>query len=134
MNKTAKYAMATLLVSAVGFTALSASADWCKRGKCARSGQEGAPQSMMMYKGKQGKFADRNLDLTADEAKTLVEAKLIMHGNDRLKAGQVIEKDSDTFLVDIVTVDNSLVRQLEVDRDKGLPRGPRGLFGQNVPN
>ncbi|MCG8069205.1 MAG: hypothetical protein JAY84_15225, partial [Candidatus Thiodiazotropha taylori] len=55
--------------------------------------------------------------------KTLVSARLIMRGNDRLKVGQVTEKDDDTYLLDIVTVDNSLVRQIEVDRDNGLPRG-----------
>jgi hypothetical protein len=49
-----------------------------------------------------------------------------MRGNDRLKVGQVAEKDKDTYVVDIVTVDDSLVRQVEVDRDNGLPRGPMG--------
>jgi hypothetical protein len=62
--------------------------------------------------------------LTAEQAKTLVAARLIMHGNVRLKAGQVTTNDEENYLVDIVTIDNSLVSQVEVDRNKGLPRGP----------
>ena len=76
----------------------------------------------MMIK-KQGRFSGADLDLNIEQAKTLVQARLIMRGNDRLKVGKVTKKDDDTFLVDIVTVDDSLVRQVEVDRENGLPRG-----------
>lgn len=67
------------------------------------------------------KHRQRDLDLTADQVKTLVSAKLIMRGNDRLQVGQVTQKDENTYLVDIVTVDNSLVRQIEIDRNTGRP-------------
>lgn len=127
MNKTAKYAVISIVVAAAGFTAVGASAGWNEyRGHCDRFEKRGGPNVMMQRMGKPGRMADRDLNLTADQAKTLVEARLIMRGNDRLKAGKVTEKDQQTYLVDIVTVDDSLVRQVEVDRDNGLPRGPMG--------
>lgn len=127
MNRIAKYTAISIVVAATGFTALAATAGWGDhRGNCERGDFRGGPSMMMKHMGKQGRFADRDLNLTAEEAKTLVEARLIMKGNDRLKVGQVTESDQETYLVDIVTVDNSLVRQIEVDRDNGLPRGPFG--------
>ena len=71
-------------------------------------------------------FSDRDLNLTVEQARTLMQARLIMRGNDRLKVGQVTEKDDKTLLVDIVTVDDSLVRQVEISQDSGFPRGPMG--------
>ncbi len=127
MNKIAKYTIISVVVAAAGLTAVGASADRGEfRGDCNPAERHGGPSKMMKQMGKQGRFVDRDLDLTADEAKTLVGALLIMRGNDRLKVGQVSEKDQDTYLVDIVTVDDSLVRQVEVDRDNGLPRGHFG--------
>ncbi len=127
MNKIAKYTAVSAIVAATGFTALTATAGWGNhRGNCERAEFRGGPSMMMKQMGKRGRFADRELNLTAAEAKTLVEARLIMKGNDRLKVGQVTEGDQKTYLVDIVTVDNSLVRQVEVDRNNGLPRGPFG--------
>ncbi len=124
MKKFAKTTVAAIVV-AVSLTAIGAQADWgSKRGKCESGDYRGGP-AMMHHKGK-GRFADRELDLTTEEARTLVQARLIMRGNDRLKVGQVVEQDEDTYLVDIVTVDNSLVRQIEIDRDNGFPRGPMG--------
>ncbi len=70
---------------------------------------------------------DRKLDLSADEVKTLIEARMIMHGNDRLKVGKVSQKDDQTYVVDIVTIDDSLVRQIEVDRNNGLRHGMNRL-------
>jgi len=122
MKKIVKISAISLVIIAVGATAVNASARWGEN--CERGGMHGGQAKMMKHMGKHGRYADRDLDLNAEEAKTLVEAKLIMRGNDRLKVGQVVEKDEDVFLIDIVTVDNSLVRQIEVDRDKGLPRGP----------
>ena len=81
---------------------------------------------MMKHLGQQDRSARRQLDLTADQAKILVQARLIMRGNDRLKVGQVAQQDAHTFLVNIVTVDDSLVRQVEIDRDSGFRRGPFG--------
>ena len=68
----------------------------------------------------------RDLNLTVDEARKLAEARLIMLGNDRLKVGPVKEKDADTIAVDIVTVDNALVMQREIDRHSGRSRMIRG--------
>ncbi len=122
MNKIAKISVISLVIAAAGATAVNAS--WNEnRGKCDRDGMRGKSGMMMNQKSKQGQFAVKDLNLTAEKAKTLVQARLIMRGNDRLKVGQVTEKDKDTYLVDIVTVDDSLVRQIEVDRDQGLPRG-----------
>ncbi len=127
MNKIAKYTLITVVVAAAGLTAVGANADRSEhRRHCDRAEQRGGPDAMMQQKGQGSRGAYRDLDLTADEAKTLVEARLIMDGNDRLKTGQVAEKDQGTYLVDIVTLDNSLVRQVEVDRDDGLPRGSFG--------
>lgn len=129
MKKFAKYTIVAVVVATAGLTAVGASAGW--RGhfgdfdRCDRSEQRGGP-GMMKNMQKPGRMIDRNLDLTADEARTLVAARLIMRDNDRLKVGQVAEKDENTYLVDVVTVDDSLVRQVEVDRDNGLPRGRFG--------
>ena len=124
MNKIAKITGVTL-ISVAGLAAIGATAGWGDgRGYCEPGEGRGGPAMMMKHMGKHGRFADRDLDLTADEAKTLVEARLIMRGNDRLKVGQVTQKDDDTYLVDVTTVDDSLVRQVEVDRDSGFPRGP----------
>ncbi|MGE4064993.1 MAG: hypothetical protein AB7E79_16635 [Rhodospirillaceae bacterium] len=62
---------------------------------------------------------NRDLDLSADDVKKLAEAALVLQGNDRLKVGKVTEKDADTFAVDIVTRDNSLVVTREVNKHSG---------------
>jgi hypothetical protein len=124
MNKGLKITIISAVVATSGLFALASSADagWGgQRGDCYRSGMNGAP-GMMQRRAQAGPAMNRNLDLTAEEAKTLVAARLIMRGNDRLKVGQVTEKDQNSYLVDIVTVDNSLVRQMVVDRNNGLPR------------
>jgi hypothetical protein len=127
MNKIAKFTAISVVAAATGLAAVNANAGRYDDGRyCDRAEQRGGPDAMTKHKGQRGPVADRDLDLTAEEAKTLVEARLIMDGNDRLKTGQVAEKDQETYLVDIVTVDNSLVRQVEVDRDNGLPRGSFG--------
>jgi len=74
------------------------------------------------HKGKM--HSDRDLELTAEEAKTLVSARLIQRGNDRLKVGQVKEGDDGTWLVDVVTVDNSLVRTVTLSSKTGHPVRP----------
>lgn len=110
MNKLVKTSAISLVAIGIAATTLSASASWgehreyCKRGHYER-------------------FSSRNLNLTAEEAKTLVKARLIIKGNERLKTGQVSAKDDNTYLVEIVTVDGSLVKQVEVNRNSGLPHG-----------
>ena len=42
-----------------------------------------------------------------------------MNGNPNLKVGAVKEKDKDTYTVDIVAANNSLVVQRDVDKHTG---------------
>lgn len=65
---------------------------------------------------------DRDLNLTKDQARTLAEAALIAVGNPRLKVGEIREKDTDTYEVDIVAADKTVVFQREIDRHTGLPK------------
>lgn len=62
---------------------------------------------------------NRDLDLTVEQARTLAESRLILAGNDRLKVGSVEAIDDDTIIVEILTVDDSLVVRREIDRDTG---------------
>ena len=66
--------------------------------------------------------SNRDLDLTVEQARTLAESRLILAGNDRLKVGSVEAIDEDTIVVEIVTVDDSLVVRREIDRDTGRQR------------
>ena len=59
------------------------------------------------------------LNLTTDEVKSRVERWLAWQGNQRLKLGDVKEKDADTITADVVTKDNSLVQRFVVDRHTG---------------
>lgn len=56
-------------------------------------------------------------DVTAD-----LERWLAWMGNSRLKLGSVKERDANTIVVDIVTLDGSLVQRFEVDRNTGVYR------------
>ncbi len=58
-------------------------------------------------------------DLTADDVRHFFEHRLEMHGNKRLKVGEVKEADDDKIVASITTVDGSLVQRLEVDRHTG---------------
>ena len=64
-----------------------------------------------------GAVADKQL--TAEDGKAILNGMIAMRGNKRLKAGDVKEKDADTLTADIVTVDNSLVQRLEMNRHTG---------------
>ena len=61
-------------------------------------------------------------DLTADDVRHFLDHRLEMHGNKRLKVGEVREADDDKVVADITTVDGSLVQRLEVDRHTGTMR------------
>ncbi len=61
------------------------------------------------------------LSLTAAQARDLVEARLILHGNDRLRVGSV-ETAADGFVATVETVDGSLVRTLRIDPATGALR------------
>jgi hypothetical protein len=57
--------------------------------------------------------------LSVDDVTKILERRLAWHGNERLKLGAVDEKDYRTVTVEIMTVDDSLVQRLEVDRRTG---------------
>lgn len=57
--------------------------------------------------------------LTIDDVRTQMEQHLKWRGNDRLKVGTVSEKDDKTIVAEIVTVDDSLVRKIEIDKTTG---------------
>ncbi len=69
-------------------------------------------------------WGDAGIDrqLGAAEVRDIIEGRLAMRGNKRLKVGDVAEKDADTVTAEIVTVDGSLVQVVEVDRHTGRPR------------
>ncbi len=55
-------------------------------------------------------------EFNADQIRTLVEARLIMKGNDNLKVGK-ISSSRTGFTVAIVTVDDSLVEELKLAKN-----------------
>lgn len=67
-----------------------------------------------------GMAGDR--DLSADQVKDILEGQLAWLGNKRLKVGKVEKKDDDSYLAEIVTVDDSLVQTLAIDRKTGAMR------------
>lgn len=60
-----------------------------------------------------------NRDLSADDVRNIVEAQLVWRGNKRLKVGKVEASDDGTYLAEILTVDDSLVEQIIVDKNTG---------------
>ena len=63
--------------------------------------------------------------LSIDDARKAVEQRLTWMGNDRLKVGKVEAKGETAYTAEIVTVDNSLVHTLEIDRKTGFMRPVR---------
>jgi uncharacterized membrane protein len=59
-------------------------------------------------------------ELTVDQVRTDLERWLVNIGNPRLKIGNVSEKDSRTITAEIVTVDNSLIEKIDIDRRTGI--------------
>jgi len=59
------------------------------------------------------------LDLSVDDVRKIIEGRMVMHGNDRLKVGNVEVIDDKTITAEIVTVDDSLVMKMEFDRKTG---------------
>jgi len=57
--------------------------------------------------------------LTIDDVRANLEQRLQWRGNDRLKVGTVVDKDDTTITAEIVTVDDSLVRKVEIDKTTG---------------
>lgn len=69
------------------------------------------------------KRPSKNTDrqLTAEQVKTLMSARLIRRGNERLKVGTVTAGENDTYTVEIMTVDDSLVKNLTMSAKTGRP-------------
>ncbi|MBT4934184.1 MAG: hypothetical protein HOL66_08615 [Rhodospirillaceae bacterium] len=78
-------------------------------------GSGNAPCGQMQQSG-----VDR--DLGVDDVKEIVESRLKMHGNDRLKVGKVEAQGEDAIVVEIVTVDDSLVHKIQFDTRTGAHR------------
>jgi hypothetical protein len=57
--------------------------------------------------------------ITVERARAMIEGALTWHGNPRLKLGTVEEQDEDTIIAEILTVDESLVQRLAMDRTTG---------------
>ncbi len=82
---------------------------------------QGMHGMMMGYRGHMGMGSGlAEKDLTADAVKKIIEGRLAWNGRDRLKVGTVTKKDDDTYVVEIVTLEDSLVERLEVDRKTGF--------------
>ena len=60
--------------------------------------------------------------ITVERARTILEGVLAWHGNPRLKLGTVEEQNDDTIVAEILTVDDSLVQRLAIDRATGTFR------------
>jgi len=82
----------------------------------------GARSDMMMRPGGMGLgsgIVKPMQHLSTDDVRHYFQHRLTQIGNDRLKLGEVAETNDELITVDIVTVDNSLVDRLEVDRHSG---------------
>jgi hypothetical protein len=73
-----------------------------------------------------GASTQGNLNLSTDDVKAKFERWIDTQGNPRLKLGAIREKDADTFEVDVVTKDDSLVQQFLVNRHTGFSRPSGG--------
>jgi hypothetical protein len=60
--------------------------------------------------------------ITIGRARTILQGALAWHGNPRLKLGMVEERDEDTIIAEILTIDDSLVQRLAIDRATGTFR------------
>lgn len=118
MNRIAKIALIGTAVLAGTATAASAFGPGRHGGGCFGDGM--GPMGMGMGFGPAAR-AGQQIDkqLAVDDVRAIVAGRLAMSGNKRLKVGQVTEKDADTIVVEVVTVDNSLVRRMEVNRHTG---------------
>jgi hypothetical protein len=54
--------------------------------------------------------------ITVERARAMLEGVLAWHGNPRLKLGTVEEQNEDTIVAEILTVDDSLVQRLAINR------------------
>jgi hypothetical protein len=76
----------------------------------------------MMGLGPCGMMAGGDKDLSAEQVKDILEGQIAWIGNERLKVGAVEQKDENTYVAEIVTIDDSLVQKLAIDRKTGAMR------------
>ncbi len=69
-----------------------------------------------------GAAQDVDKDLSADDVRSMLEQSMKLHVNTLLKVGEVTETDDGTIIAEIVTVDDSLVQRMEIDRHSGSIR------------
>lgn len=126
--------LATLALAATALATGIAIAQPSGQGYGMGTGMMGAGMGQGMGYGRDCPFAGDqaavDAKLTVAKVKTLLEAKLIHQGNERLKVGKVVEKDAKTITAEIVTVDGSLVQALEIDKATGAGLMGRG-FGRH---
>lgn len=96
----------------------------CNKGDKGYHHSEGSHHSGGYHKGRDFD-KNQNLELTSDEVRTLVSSRLIYRGNDRLKVGEITEGEKNTFNVEIVTLDDSLVEVLTISSATGFPVAQR---------
>jgi len=82
-------------------------------------GQGQMGNHMMGGQGHMGGNPAMTLDLSVDDVRKIIEGRMAMHGNDRLKVGNIEVVDDETIIAEIVTVDDSLVMKMEFDRKTG---------------
>jgi len=101
-------------------------------GMMGRGMMQGSPGEMMcpmmggmmvghMSAGMSGLFGSRvvpKMNLSADDVRGYLTAQIDRLGNKRLKVGSV-NADSGNIIAEVVTVDNSLVQRMKVDRSTG---------------
>lgn len=114
MNRFAKLALIGATV--IGITA-STTAAFAHGGGRGHGGCDGMRMGWTDGMGPGGAKIDKQL--TVDDVRAIVAGRLAMRGNKRLKVGNVQEKDADTVIAEIVTVDNSLVNRFAVNRHTG---------------
>jgi hypothetical protein len=61
-------------------------------------------------------------DFSAEQVRDILEGHIAWTGNERLKVRGVEKKDEESYVAEIVTVDDSLVQRVEVNRSTGAMR------------
>ncbi|MAC47777.1 MAG: hypothetical protein CMI12_13125 [Oceanospirillum sp.] len=100
-------------------------ADWDDDDNDCRKGDKSSYHTKGHHKGRDYYKGNQNLELNADEVRTLVTSRLIYRGNDRLKVGEIKKGEKNTYQVEIVTLDNSLVEILTISGATGFPVAQR---------
>ncbi|NIB41907.1 hypothetical protein HBA55_20040 [Pseudomaricurvus alkylphenolicus] len=114
-----KIALALAALLSVSAAPLSFAEESAEGGDCERRHHRGG--MMKHHRGWMGGNPREMMErqLSADQIRTLVEARLIMKGNENLQVGD-ISSTQDGYRVTIVTQDNSLVKEMDLAQN-GLP-------------